>query len=362
MRIGDRLIADDQPCYVIAEVGHNHQGSLEQALELLAAAKYAGADAVKLQKRDNRSLYTRELFDKPYENENSFGATYGEHREALEFGRPEYVALRERAAELGLHFFATAFDRASVDFLEDLDLPAYKIASGDIRNLPLMRYIAQTGKPVIMSTGGARIEDVEAAHATLSESGDVAVLQCTAGYPASFDQLDLRVIPAFRQQFPDTVIGYSGHDNGIAMGLVAYVLGARIIEKHFTLDRALRGTDHRFSLEPQGMRKLVRDLRRAEVAMGDGVKRVHPNELAPIEKMSKKLVAAADLPAGHVLTEQDIALKSPGDGLDPSHLEQFVGARLTAPVVADQALSFELVGTDGYVPDAQDVAVTRAFN
>jgi sialic acid synthase len=344
MTIGARRIADDEPCYVIAEVGNNHQGSLEKAKKLILAAKAAGADAVKLQKRDNRTLYTRELFDKPYENENSFGLTYGEHREALEFGKPEYLALQEYAHEVGIDLFATAFDRPSVEFLESLDMPAYKIASADIRNIPLLRDVAATGKPVIASTGGARMEDVEAAFEILGSSGSgLGILQCTAGYPASWGQLDLKVITTFRQRFPEAVIGYSGHDNGIAMALVAYTLGARIVEKHFTLDRTWRGTDHSFSLEPQGLHKLMRDLERAHVALGDGVKRVHPTEVAPIEKMSKKLVAVRDLEAGHVLTAADIAAKSPGNGLDPSHTDQLIGARLLRPVTTDDALLFDLL-------------------
>lgn len=344
MDIDGTIIADDEPCYVIAEIGHNHGGSLETAIALFDAAKEAGADAVKLQKRDNRSLYTAEMFDKPYENENSFGATYGEHREALELGFEEYSVLRDHAAAIGVTFFATAFDEPSVDFLEAIDLPAYKIASADVRNLPLLRRVAATGKPVILSTGGADIVDVRRAHDLLrNHSRQVAVLQCTAGYPAAWEELDLRVIDTFRRMFPETVVGLSSHDNGIAMSVAASVLGGRIVEKHFTLDRASRGTDHRFSLEPQGLRKLVRDLKRLHVAMGDGIKRVHDSEIAPIEKMSKKIVAAKDLPSGHALELTDLALKSPGDGLSPHNLDLLVGGQLRRAIVADEAIDLEFV-------------------
>src|SRR5687767_7800732 len=147
------------PCYVIAEIGHNHQGSLEKARELFREAKLAGAHAVKLQKRDNRGLYTNAAYNKPYDNENSFGATYGEHREFLEFGLAEYRALQEYARELGIDFFATAFDLESADFLASLDMPAYKIASGDLKSTPLLKYVARRGKPMVISTGGAFIED-----------------------------------------------------------------------------------------------------------------------------------------------------------------------------------------------------------
>jgi N-acetylneuraminate synthase/sialic acid synthase len=337
-------ISDASPCYVIAEIGHNHQGSVERAKELFKAAKDAGVQAVKLQKRDNRGLYTHDAYHKPYENENSYGATYGEHREALEFGRAEYEELKAYAAEIGVTFFATAFDFTSADFLAELDMPAYKIASGDLTNTPLLRHVARIGKPVVFSTGGGTIEDVQRAHEVLREETDqLAVLQCTAGYPAEWAELDLNVIRTFRDAFPETIVGFSSHDNGIAMAVAAYVLGARIVEKHFTLNRALKGTDHVFSLEPQGLRKMVRDLVRTHVALGDGTKTVHPSEVAPAVKMGKKLVAARDLPSGHVLTEEDVALKSPGDGLPPYELERVIGSVLRRPVLEDETLTFEIL-------------------
>ena len=267
-------IADDTDCWVIAEIGHNHQGSLEQCKELFAEAARCGAHAVKLQKRDNRALYTREAFNRPYENENSYGPTYGQHREALEFGRPEYQELKAYAAQIGVTFFATAFDFGSAEMLADLDMPAYKIASGDLTNTPLLRFVAEIGKPMILSTGGGTLDDVRRAHDCVAElNPQLALLQCTAGYPVeNWDELDLRVIETYRQLFEDTVVGYSGHDNGIAMPVAAYVLGGRIVEKHFTLNRAMKGTDHRFSLEPVGLRKLVRDLQRTRLALGKGDK------------------------------------------------------------------------------------------
>jgi N-acetylneuraminate synthase/sialic acid synthase len=330
-------IADDTGCWVIAEVGHNHQGSLEQCKEIFAEAARCGANAVKLQKRDNASLYTREFFNKPYENENSYGPTYGLHREALEFGRAEYSELKAYTAELGVTFFATAFDFASAELLASLDMPAYKIASGDLTNTPLLRFVAEIGKPMIVSTGGATLDDVRRAYEIIVEiNPQLALLQCTAGYPAEWEELDLRVVETYRQLFPEVVVGYSGHDNGIAMPIAAYVLGGRIVEKHFTLNRALKGTDHRFSLEPVGLRKLVRDLRRTHVALGDGTKTPHPSA-----KMGKKIVAASTLEAGHILRREDLALKSPGDGLPPYELENLIGRTLRHPLTEDAALTFE---------------------
>jgi N-acetylneuraminate synthase/sialic acid synthase len=340
--IADRVISDDSDAYVIAEIGHNHQGSLKTAKELFHAAAECGVSAAKLQKRDNRSLYTREMFDKPYENENSFGATYGEHREALEFGRVEYEELQAEADRVRLAFFATAFDFRSADFLAELNCPAYKIASGDLKNTPLLKHVARLGKPMIVSTGGGTLEDVQRAYdAIMPINPRLCLMQCTCGYPAEFAELDLRVIATYRERFPEVVIGYSGHDNGIAMPLAAYMLGARIIEKHFTLNRAMRGTDHRFSLEPVGMKKMIRDLQRVRLALGDGRKKVYASEAAPVLKMGKKLVAARDLPPGHVLTMADIAIKSPGDGLPPYCLDQVIGQALVRGLRADETIALD---------------------
>ena len=338
-------LSDDGPCWVIAEIGNNHQGDLEKCKHLVREAKAAGASAVKLQKRDNRSLFTRDMFDRPYDHENSFGQTYGEHREFLEFGRAEYIELQQFARELGITFFATAFDLPSADFLAGLDMPAYKIASADLRNIPLITHVARLGKPVILSTGGGTLDDVRRAYeAVMPLNRQLAILQCTASYPVAFEEMDLRVIETYRAAFPDVVVGLSAHDNGIAMALVAYMLGARIVEKHFTLNRAMKGTDHAFSLEPVGLRKMVRDLTRARAALGDGLKKVYPSEGPGIAKMSKKLVAARPLSPGQVLHAQDVAIKSPGDdGLAPYELPNVVGRRLRKALERDEAIQFDML-------------------
>lgn len=345
IRIGSHTIGRDRPdCFVIAEVGHNHGGDVEVCKQLFQAAKYAGVSAVKLQKRDNRSLYTREFYDSTYNSENAFGPTYGAHREALEFGESEYRDLKQFAESLDLVFFATAFDFPSLEFLERLEVPCYKVASGDLTHVPLLRAIAQTGKPIILSTGAGTLDDVKRAHdAIMPLNQQLAILHCTAEYPSDHKDMNLSVIGTYLREFPGAVIGLSDHDNGIAMALAAYVLGARVIEKHFTLNRAWKGTDHAFSLEPEGMRKLVRDVHRAAIAMGDGVKRVYEKEQSARIKMGKKIVAARDLPGGHVIERGDIAYKSPGDGLPPYHDEAFLGARLTRAVSEDEALTFDHV-------------------
>ena len=338
--VDGKRISDDGDCYVIAEIGNNHQGSLEQAMRLVRAAYDCGADAVKLQKRENRTLYTKELFDLPYDNEQSFGRTYGEHREALELEPEEFVELKAFADDLGVTLFATAFDAPSADFLAEAGVAAFKLASGDLHNTPLQRHVASLGKPIFLSTGGGTLEDVDRAVETITAVNDqLCVMQCTAAYPVAVEELNLRVIETMRERYPELVIGLSDHHSGIAMAIPAVMLGARVLEKHFTLDHAWKGTDHAFSLMPEGMRRLVRDLHRIPVALGDGVKRPYESERRPLEKMGKQLVAARALETGHVLAAGDLAIKSPfTGGLPPYALDELVGGRLTRALFADEAV------------------------
>ncbi len=355
--VDGRVIARDGPAYVIAEIGHNHQGDVEKAKALVRAARECGADAVKLQKRDNARLYTRALYDTPYDNEHSFGRTYGEHREALELTAAEWLELREFSREEGITLFGTVFDEPSADFLHELDLPAFKIASGDLTNTPLLRHVAALGRPIFLSTGGGTLEDVErAVDAILPLNAQLCVMQCTASYPCEVEELNLGVIGTYRERFDDLVIGLSDHQSGIAMSLVGYMLGARVIEKHFTLNHAWKGSDHAFSLMPEGMRRLIRDLHRIPDAIGDGVKRPLASESRPLEKMGKKLVATRALSAGHVLTTDDLTARSPADGgLPPYELDDLLGRRLARPLAAEQA-----VAGDDVEPVAEPVAVNEA--
>lgn len=287
---GRMIGMDDVTPFVIAEIGHNHQGNLELAHRMIERARECGADAVKLQKRDNRTLYPPEVYDRPYTSEHSFGATYGEHREALEFGREEYLELKAHAEARGLVFFATAFDMRSVDFLEDLGVKLLKIASFDVRSLNLIAYAAATAIPLIISTGTASDEDVRAIYEMLpaiTRRDKLALLHCTSEYPTPAEHLNLRAIETLRASYPEIPIGFSSHFNGISMPLLAYGLGARIFEVHFTLDRTMKGSDQAWSLEPVGLRSLVRDLRRAHDAMGDGVKRALAGEMPALEKAGK---------------------------------------------------------------------------
>lgn len=287
--INGHRINDSEPAYVIAEVGHNHGGKFDTARTMIQKAAACGANAVKLQKRSNDTLYTAALLNAPYENENSFGKTYGDHRRALEFGAKEYLACRAAALAAKIDFFATAFDEVSADFLMHVDVPAIKIASSGLTDLPLLRHVARYGKPIILSTGGGDWSDVDRAVDLLTGSGTpFALLHCTAAYPVqNIAELNLLAIVEMRARYPHVVIGWSGHDPGVSMALIAYAYGARILEKHFTLNRASKGTDHAFSLEPKGLATLCEDLKKAHLANGDGIKRIYDSERKPLAKMRR---------------------------------------------------------------------------
>jgi N-acetylneuraminate synthase/sialic acid synthase len=218
------------------------------------------------------------------------------------------------------------------------------MASGDLKSIPLLKHVASFGKPMFVSTGGATMDDVRRAYDAIAPiNPQICLMQCTAGYPPEWNELNLRVMESFRREFPGAVIGFSSHDNGIAMSIAAYMLGARAIEKHFTLNRAMKGTDHPFSLEPIGLTKMVRDLRRLRIALGDGVKRTYDSEKLPLTKMGKSLYAARALSKGHLLKSSDIVMKSPGGGLPPYELDRLVGRRLAVDVREEQPLSLTMV-------------------
>lgn len=291
LTIGNRVISDSDPCFVIAEIGSNHGGSVSTACDMVRIAAACGADAVKFQCRSNETLYSDALLNQAYENENSYGKTYGEHRAALELSDAGLATCAFTAEQSNVVCFSTAFDEASADRIVKLGMPAIKIASGGLTDLPLLRHVALTGLPVILSTGGGTMKEIDAAvNCIAAYSHKLAILHCCASYPVrDWTQHNLKCITTLREAYPEFVIGWSGHDNGIALAVAAYTLGARIIEKHFTLDRSAKGTDNAFSLEPAGLKKMCRDLSRAHAALGDGVKRYYPSEVGPISKMRRRV-------------------------------------------------------------------------
>lgn len=280
------------------------------------------------------------MLEKPYTGRNSYGATYGEHREALEFGESEYRELAALAAELDIDFFATAFDEVSLDFIVKLGLPAIKIASGDLTNTPLLEAAGRTGVPVIVSSGGANLSEVATAVAALEGvGGRFALLQCTATYPARAEQLNLQVIDTYRRLFPNTVIGYSGHDVLASVPVAAYALGARIVERHFTLDKSAPGSDHHFSQDPAEMKAMVDELATVRAALGSPVKQQIPEEAPALAKMSKTLVIRSSHPAGTFVGPTMLASRISGrSGIRPSALGEVLGARLARDVDDEHVL------------------------
>lgn len=284
VQIGQRKVGHEHPCFIVAEVGINHNGSLETAKKLIDVAKEAGCDAVKFQKRTVDVVYTPDELAKP--RENPFGPTNGHLKRGLEFGKKEYKEIDRYAKERGLLWFASPWDEESVDFLEQFNPPCYKIASASLTDNGLLKHIRAKGRPIILSTGMSTMEEVERALKVLGLN-NLVILHTVATYPAQDKHLNLSLIPTLRKHFTSVPIGYSGHEVGVAPSVMAAVLGACIIERHITLDRALWGSDQAASLEPKGLELLVRDIRMWEEAKGDGVKRVLPEE-EPIKKKLRR--------------------------------------------------------------------------
>lgn len=329
-------------CYIIAEIGINHQGSMDVAKEMIRQAKECGAHAVKFQKRDSETLYTRELLDKPYKNPNSFGDTYRTHREALEFSKDQYRELQQYSKEIGITFFATPFDFKSADFLEELNVPLYKIGSGDLKNIPFQKYIAGFKKPVLLSTGGGTLEDVKRSYdAIMPINQQLCLLQCTSAYPAPAELMNLNVIKTYYENFPGVVVGLSDHSLSSIPALVAYGLGARVIEKHFTLDRCMKGSDQKASIEPSELKQLSEELIQAYQMMGSGVKKPHESENLALMKVNKRIVAKKTIPKGKRITENDLTVKSAEKGFYPYEQEKVVGKMTMREILTDESLLSE---------------------
>jgi len=345
-RIGKSILIDrhGNNCFIIAELGHNFgagPGRLDRACAMIKRAAECGADAVKIQTRTNATLYTDRFYNAPYASESAFASTYGEHRKALELGVGEIAILQAVAQKAGIMLFSTAFDEEAATLLHDkFNMPAFKIASGSLVDFNLLKHIASFGKPMIVSTGGYDTEDVSRAVEYLqSLNAHFALLHCVAAYPVKPEDMNLRVISWMREAFPDVVIGLSDHYNGTVSAPIAYMLGARIIEKHFTLDHTWKGTDNAFSLEPEGFRKMVRDVRRTSIMLGDGIKKVLESEKAPVRKMARSPYAAHDILFGDVIDPEDVELKTPADGIAAWKVEKLVGKKAKKCFEKGEALS-----------------------
>ncbi|MFD6053739.1 N-acetylneuraminate synthase family protein [Agromyces sp. NPDC060279] len=287
VRIGRHEVGTGLPVYVIAEIGLNHNGELELAKRLIDVAAESGCQAVKFQKRTPELATPEHMKDVP--RETPWGTmSYLDYRRRVELSRDDYLEIARYADLRGLDWFASPWDEPSVAFLDELDVPAFKVASASVTDVPLLRAIAATGKPVILSTGMSTLEEIDRAVVTLGTS-QLLLMHATSSYPMPAEEANLRTIDTLALRYP-VPVGYSGHERGLQISLAAVALGAVAVERHITLDRAMWGSDHAASLEPQGLEHLVRDIRIIETAMGDGVKRVFPGEEAPKAKLRRVLV------------------------------------------------------------------------
>ena len=281
--IGGKWVGDGHPCYVVAEIGINHNGDANIAKSLIDVAVLAGCDAVKFQKRTVDVVYTREELARP--RDNPFGPTNGDLKRGLEFGREVYEVIDSYCREKGIHWFASCWDEDSVDFIDAFEPPAYKIASASLTDDNLLTHTRSKGKPIILSTGMSTMEEVEHALEILGKN-DLVLLHTCSTYPSDYKELNLRVIPVLRSQF-GVPVGYSGHETGIPSSAATIALGACMIERHVTMDRAMWGSDQAASLGPSGLIRLTRDIRMIELSLGDGVKRVADSELPVMEKLRR---------------------------------------------------------------------------
>ncbi|MGF1668435.1 MAG: N-acetylneuraminate synthase family protein [Acidimicrobiia bacterium] len=285
VQVGDRIIGEGRPVFVIAEIGINHNGDLDLAKKLIDGAVFAGCDAVKFQKRTPELCTPPDHWD--LERDTPWGRmTYIEYRRRIEFGQDEYAAIDAHCADRGIQWFASCWDEPSVDFIEAFDPPMYKAASASLTDLPLLKAMRATGRPLMISTGMSTLDQIHAAVAAVGTE-NLMVAHSTSAYPCTTDELNLRVLTTLRALYPEVPIGYSGHEVGLAPTWAAVALGATFVERHVTLDRAMWGSDQAASVEIFGMHHLVRDIHDVARALGDGVKRVYDSELAPMRKLRR---------------------------------------------------------------------------
>lgn len=326
IKIDNRYIGEGEPVFTIAEIGINHNGDLVLAKQLIDEAAKAGADAVKFQKRTTEELLTKEGLEKSYTSPHAFAPTYGEHRKKLEFSPEQYGILMVHARERGVRFFASVWDQTSADQMHALGVSAYKIPSADMTNLPLIEHVAKKDRPVILSTGMSTIEEIDdAVYSALKHNSRVIIMQCVSLYPAPLDKTNLAFMDVIRERYAPLPFGYSGHEAGMLPTLVAVSRGAQVIERHFTLDKTMKGSDHAGSLEPHELKEVVTAVHHIPAILGKAEKIIIP-ELIPLrEKLAKSVIAKQAISAGTVITADMLGIKGPGYGIKPSMLHEVVG-------------------------------------
>lgn len=329
--------------FIIAEAGVNHNGSLDLAMRLVDAAKASGADAVKFQTFRADLLATRSAHKAAYQERTTASTeSQFEMLQRLELDTTAHRSLIDHCRKIGIQFLSSPFDMASADLLEEMDVPLFKVPSGEITNLPFLQHIASKKRPVILSTGMSTLGEVEEAVQVMTGAGapNVTLLHCVTEYPAPYAEVNLRAMQTLRSAF-GLPVGYSDHTPGIDIAIAAVALGADVIEKHFTLDRSLPGPDHKASLEPAELQQMVDAIRHVEIALGTGIKAPAPCELSNISVARKSVVAARPLPVGHRLTKEDLEIKRPGNGLAPKLLPALIGRTLRAEVAKDGLIRWD---------------------
>lgn len=337
MKINNLIIGDDHPAVVIAEIGLNHNGSIKIAKQMIDIAVDCGANIVKFQKRDFKTLYREDVLDDPNKESQALQYLLPILRD-IELSDDDYKQLVKYCEERDIIFMCTPWDKASVDFLEEIGVPAYKIGSPDMTNFELLEYVAKKGKPIIISTGMSHAEEIDKTYNFLKSLGaEFALLHCNSTYPAPFKDINLKFMQTMKSKYR-VPIGYSGHERGVVIPVVAVALGANIIEKHFTLDRTMQGPDHAASIEPGGLARMIRDIRNVEAAMGEAKKKYTVGEGLQRETLSKSIVAAVDINEGDVIKKEMLCAKSPGKGLNPQMIPEIVGRLAAKNIKADNNL------------------------
>ncbi len=326
IRIDNKIIGVNHPCYVIAEIGVNHNGQLSLAKKLIDVAVDSGADAVKFQKRNLESLYRKEALENPNSESQGFEILLAELKE-VELSKEDYLEIVNYCREQKITFLCTPWDTPSVDFLEQLGTQAYKIASGDMTNFPLIKYVSQTKKPMIISTGMSKIEEVEKmVNFIKMQNVPFILLHANSTYPSPIESLNLSLIPTYSKKF-GVPIGFSGHEVGIIGSITAANMGAVIIERHITLDKKMKGLDHSSSLEPNEFKELVTMIRLSEKAKGNPIKKMTRAEVLQREVVSKSIVCAADINEGEFFSEDNIEAKGPEKGLSAQYFFDIIGKK-----------------------------------
>ncbi|MCF6463983.1 N-acetylneuraminate synthase [Clostridium sp. Cult1] len=329
-------------CFVIAEAGVNHNGDISIAKKLIDKAFEAGADAIKFQTFKAENLVTREAPKAEYQKETTGDGNQFQMLKKLELSFEEHIILKEYCIEKSITFISTPFDFESVDLLEKIGVPLYKVSSGDLTNLPLLSYIASKNKPIILSTGMANLGEVEEAVETIFETGNknLVLLHCTSNYPTVYEDVNLRAMLTMKEAFK-LPVGYSDHTIGIEVPIAAVALGAKVIEKHFTLDKTMEGPDHKASLEPDELKIMVNSIRNIERAMGDGVKRCTENEKNTKRVARKSIVASKDIMKGETIKLNDINFKRPEFGLKPKYVKLIIGKQARRNIKENEFILFD---------------------